>query len=208
VYKNENMALSVPRADSECNEDEDVAWDNLCINPHSKTQEDGRERGRYDGSISGYNEGYKIGRTTAVSNGMEIGFIQGVIAYLTTKCDLPSILVDNEKVERAQKSIQNLQMAINEFPSADALLQRTSQTADINDDDDDDDDMNSNIDISNNLQRIRARFKLLMVQLGLSHVSLNHLLDTAAATSEMVYPNPENVTSTVTHADSHNTSEW
>jgi hypothetical protein len=166
------------------NKSNDDAWDNLCLNPHQQTQEDGRERGRHDGSISGYNEGYNIGRTTAMSNGMEIGFIQGVLAYLTTEYNLSAMLKDDEKLERAQRSIQSLQIAINGFPSADALIQRTltdptTQDGGIPSDNDDDNINNGNsIDISNKLQLIRARFKLLMVQLGLPHVSLKQLMDT------------------------------
>ena len=184
----------VPHKDNESTDD---AWDNLCMNPHRQTQEDGREHGRYDGSVAGYNEGYNIGRTTAMSNGMEIGFIQGILAYLTTEPNLSTILKDTVKVNRAQKSIQNLQMAINEFPSVNVLMERTPDDINFIDS-----NTNDSIDISNTLQRIRARFKLLMVQLGLSHLSLKQLLDTASSAC------PDDTPSKAINADNNETSEW
>ena len=210
------MAMEHTENDSN---DDDGAWDDLCTNPHRQIQEEGQERGRQDGSISGYNEGYTIGRTTAMSNGMEIGFIQGVLAYLTTECNLSAILIDDEKRERAQKSIHNLKIAIIEFPSPDILIQqRASKDPTVtqdegnvsnnnnnnnNNNNDDDDNTNSKIDISNQLQRIRARFKLLLVQLGLSHVSLKHLMDIDV--TESVNPNHDDAVATL---GTHNTSEW
>ena len=201
------MAVHAHKED-EINDD---GWDNLCMNPYRQNQEDGRERGRYDGSISGYNEGYKIGRTTAISNGMEIGFIQGVLDCLTTEFKLSVMMIDNEKVERAQKSIQNLQIAINEFPSSDVLIPKaskdcTTQNEADSSDNNSDGNINASIDISNKLQRIRARFKLLMVQLGLSHVSLTQLMDSTV--NAMVNINTDDTASTVVNLDTHNTSEW
>jgi hypothetical protein len=192
------------------NERNSDAWDNLCTNPHHHDQEDGRERGRHDGSIAGYNEGYNIGRTTAISNGMEIGFIQGVLVYLMTEGSLSAMLIENEKVERAQKSIQNLQIAIDEFPSPESLIDRSTEDkqaireTNVHDDDDDN-SINTTNDISNKLQRIRARFKLLMVQLGLSHVSLKQLMDinVHAATANL-----NNSDKIVVQSDIHDTTEW
>ena len=202
------MKMALPHGENDSNDD---AWDNLCMNPHSQIQENGRERGGHDGSMLGYNEGYNIGRTTAISNGMEIGFIQGVLAYLTDQSTLSALLIEDEKVERAQKSIQNLQIAINEFPSPDVLVPRMPHDRTVLDeanvdDNGDDKNINTNIDISNKLQRIRARFKLLMVQLGLSHVSLKQLMDISIC--EPVITNSEDTASTSVNLDTHNTSEW
>ena len=185
------------------NESNEVTWDNLCFNPHRQIQEEGRERGIKDGLISGYHEGYTIGRTTAISNGMEIGFIQGVLLFLSDECSLSSILLDDEKVERASKSIQNLQVAIDEFPSPDILIRRTTEDH-MTHNNNDDVNLNSEIDISNKLQRIRARFKLLMVQLGLSHVSLKSLMDL-----NVDAPTNTNADAAIaSNFDTHNSSEW
>lgn len=186
-------------------------WDSLCTNPHLKVQQDGRERGRQDGSIGGYNEGYNIGRTTALSNGMEVGFIQGVLLYLMTEGSLSAILEENEKVERARKSIQLLQIALDEFPAPDTLIiDRSTENQTIGetngDNNDNVDNINTANDISKKLQRIRARFKLLMVQIGLSHVSLQKLMDINLHASANA--NVNNSDNTVVQLDSHNTSEW
>ena len=68
----------------------------------------------------------------------------------------------------------------------------------------DDVNLNSEIDISNKLQRIRARFKLLMVQLGLSHVSLKSLMDL-----NVDAPTNTNADAAIaSNFDTHNSSEW
>jgi hypothetical protein len=173
------------------NESNEVTWDNLCFNPHRQIHEEGRERGIKDGLISGYHEGYTIGRTTAISNGMEIGFIQGVVLFLSDECSLSSILLDDEKVERASKS--------------DILIRRTTEDH-MTHNNNDDDNLNSEIDISNKLQRIRARFKLLMVQLGLSHVSLKSLMDSNV--DAPTNSDADAAAAIASNFDTHNSSEW
>jgi hypothetical protein len=51
----------------------DDAWDNICLNPHHIAHYEGRESGRSDGAIAGYEEGFRLGQTMALSYGIEVG---------------------------------------------------------------------------------------------------------------------------------------
>jgi hypothetical protein len=183
------------------------AWDDLCLNPHSDQQQNGRTQGQYDGSISGYYEGYNIGLTTALSHGMEIGFIHGVLSSLKEH-DLSTIVTDDEKLLRAQKSIQSLEKLLDEFPAPEDIIHDvmnvTSTTTTLHHDANVDGNGNSStIDIANHMQQIQARFKIVMVQIGLSNVSLKQLMNTRTITSA-----PNTTTKKESSNMDNNTSEW
>jgi hypothetical protein len=157
------------------------AWDNICVNPHEAAVEIGRNQGRQDGSHAGLEEGYALGRTTAVEYGMEVGFVRGVALALEQH---------DEQAERVQKNLQELQRALDDFPSSDEVFRREKniflpgamtihQPGNSNDHHDESRQMQSSHDIEQKMQRIRARFKLLIVQLGMPHYSLQQLMDDA-----------------------------
>lgn len=168
----------------------DDAWDALCVDPHADALAEGRRRGASDGRAAGWREGHATGRTTAAEHGMELGWVRGVVTELRRQNAV-------WKDERLQKSTDSLLRALDGFPSPEDVFRGQQQRArdplreeDPNDTGDaeelpnGEDGSSSELDVAGKLQRIQARFKLLMVQLGLPHFSLKRTMDQAAAYSD------------------------
>jgi len=157
--------------------DLEKAWDDVCLNPHKHELEEGRQQGREAGLEAGYREGYELGRTNGIEYGMEIGFIRGVVCALKER--------SFENNERISKTIDDLSKALDGFPGPEEVFRentlqtRTHQT--LNDDSEQPEEPSEELDVRGRLQRIRARFKLLTVQLGMPHFSLKQVMDQAAA---------------------------
>ncbi len=95
------------------------------------------------------------------------------------------------KKERIKRSKRELEGALEDFPPPDQMFEqvaegRTRLAVDDTHQHDDEDDSEdpSKLDILAKLQRIRARFKLLTVQLGIPQASLKQVLDSAATSSD------------------------
>jgi len=181
-------------------EELDDAWDNLCINPFQSAIEAGRRQGREDGGKAGFEEGYQLGRTTALDYGMEIGFIRGVLTV---------ILEQEQSNARIKKSLDSLRNALDEFPDPDKMFREAQDSGSLITalkDQTNDSEMepaeDHELDIAGKMERIRARFKLVTVQLGIPHFSLKQVMDEAASAAKPAV-------STETKAKPANeTSEW
>lgn len=162
-------------------------WDSL-LDPFEEYQRVGREKGCEEGEKSGYEEGLRLGRITATDYGMEIGFYRGCMEG-----------IDHSKAtERVRKNMESLNQMLNDFPTPKDLFSSgdASLSPSVLQPEDlpsqvglarkgDSEDPSSDRDVNIHLQRIRARFKLLTVQLGISgNFSLKGLLEKAAAQAQ------------------------
>lgn len=145
-------------------------WEDVCLDMHHVSLEDGRSQGREAGASAGFREGEGLGQVKGLEYGIELGFYRGVLAAL----------IKRTHTERIQKSLKNFENAIGDFPSADELFDyfdasdmKTNLQRAVNDDSED----NARFDILHKMQRIRARYKLLMVQLGMPLLSLRSSLE-------------------------------
>jgi hypothetical protein len=152
-------------------------WDNLCFNPHDAALAQGEKEGEAAGSLAGFNEGRGLGRTKGVEFGMELGFVRGVIKEISNLED---------RGEKIQHSLKELTRALDDFPSPDQMFEQVHQSMEeiIHNDHDSEEPVNRDekLNIQHKMQRIRARFKLLMVQLGQPHFSLKQVMDEANST--------------------------
>jgi hypothetical protein len=194
----------------------DDAWDNICLNPHHKAHDEGRESGRSDGAIAGYEEGFRLGQTMALSYGIEVGFVRGVLSLLQS--DLQLMVTDEDKLERIKKSLLSLQAVLDDFPTPDDVLisatpqvreEKTTPDASLPIDYKGKKVQRSNkidetLDISNKMQRICARFKLLTVQLHVPSLSLKNVFDNTTNVSTL----PCDQTSKTLVKELEETSEW
>lgn len=162
------------------------AWDEICVNPHQSQVEEGRQEGREAGLKAGYVDGYKIGRTKGIEFGMELGFIRGFLntveANLETSPD-----DDAERNERLRKRVDALREAIDDdFPDPGTLFANAQTKGVAHDDNNDSEDSTvpDVTDIMGAMQRMRAKFKVLTVQLKLPHFSLNQIMADAALFEE------------------------
>ena len=131
------------------------SWEDVCLSPYEYSQEEGRAQGRQEGSLAGFDQGYSLGQTTALSYGMEIGFMRGVVVVLEERMKQQQ----NHKMgDRIDKSLQNLQAALDDFPSPEAL--HSNET-----------------DVARKFERAQTCFKLLITQLGVPNLSLHRIME-------------------------------
>lgn len=188
-----------------------TTWDDICFDAHRDAMIDGERMGHIAGSQAGWEAGYDVGRSKGFEYGMEIGFCRGVLEAVQRSITNSTIGNNSNNVnhnnKKIQKTIADLQQVLEEFPTPKQIFQQrivvpsSQNNVNTNKDDDDVDDGDDHIldktsfeneefissptctmDVRNQLQRVRARFKLLMVQLGMSHMSLKQIMDDAAAT--------------------------
>ena len=178
-----------------------IDFEDLCLDPYEPHRERGREEGRLSGLKTGFQDGKSLGLMKAIEIGVELGYMRGVAVAMggaivsglleaQDRCDLDV----GKRMKKIRKSLNDLVVAVDEFPSSDELfglrfsgdasddgftgLPVKSQSPPIKKKENPD---NARVDISSKLQRIRAKFKLLIVQLKLPQLALRKIMDEAAA---------------------------
>ena len=168
-------------------------WDDVCWNPHESSLRQGIQEGHEAGSLAGFRDGQALGRTKGVEFGMELGFIRGFLTELE-QSNLPG------KTHRVKNSMALLDKALKDESLHPALIfQRqqhqqdqqsqqlylTIEDEDAGEEKDDSERNSSKFDVTAKMQRVRARFKVLTVQLGFSNFSLKEMMDQAAMAASM-----------------------
>jgi hypothetical protein len=148
------------------------SWEDACLSPFETAQEEGRVQGRRDGAIAGINQGYQWGQTTALSYGMEIGFMRGVLAMLEKQKSGHEI-----GEGRVSKSLQILRSALDDFPSPDFLLSNTSASDPNHRFESKGNMATEGTDVARKFERARTSFKLLIIQLGLPNLTLQRIME-------------------------------
>jgi hypothetical protein len=158
----------------------------------------GREEGRQAGLQAGYKDGLSLGRTKGIEFGMELGFIRGFLNTVE-HTQWESSLIKGQEFEeqqqqqqravvaqRIQKGLQDLRQAIEDFPSPDAIFASSTMNNDNHNNENDSEEeaaaqaTANATDVMGALQRIRAKFKVLTVQLKIPHYSLHQVMSDAA----------------------------
>jgi hypothetical protein len=193
-------------------------WDAL-TDPHEEHLQNGREEGKQTGLETGFKMGYDLGRTTAIDVGMELGFIRGAMSTIGSS---------NEISDRAQKTIRELNQLIDTFPGVDEMFREQEQerllgqsASDENNDVVEEEDSEEThrttgtrtpnegaVNIRTEIQRIRAKFKLLTVQIGCPHFSLKQVMDTAAEEETVIDTTSASDAIDDAKESGNNTSEW
>lgn len=129
----------------------DDAWDDICVNPHESELAVGRTEGHEAGLKSGYNDGLDLGMTKGVEYGIEVGFIR-------KSCELLA-LRDSEGKFTAR--IDDILEALASFPEPEQIFHEDGE---------------EKVDLQHQMQRIRAKFKVLTTQLKLPQYSLKRIM--------------------------------
>ena len=178
-------------------------WDNVAFDPHTVALAQGRHHGRRAGRAAGFRQGYATGRTTALEYSVELGFMRSFVTtyqQCSSGCCFVDIRDDDKKDDNdqdhhhrrrlQQQSMQQLMTALDAFPTPAQVFRNVhdNNNNDCNAKGDVDQEENPNVkkddgkdpvtDVAAQMQRIRARFKLLLVQWGMPHVSLEQLFVT------------------------------
>jgi hypothetical protein len=165
---------------------DDFDWDDVGFDPHRDSLEEGRATGRSAGELAGFRDGQQLGHTKGIEFGMELGFIQGFVSALNNKTEQDQQHQQQQTTsERVKRSLSELQKALDDFPSPDAMFAHSEMMLSASnsnhgdgdgDGDGDSEGAVTKLDILAKMQRVRARFKLLTVQLGMGTVSLKQVL--------------------------------
>lgn len=167
---------------------EENAWDDIFVNPHESHIAAGRSQGHEAGLSKGYIDGLDLGCTQGVAVGIEIGFLRKSCQMLLLRTSTGSDDVAKDAPPSTVHSkIRNL------ITSLDALTQLDTQFDD-NDPDNNNVKEAEEVDLQNEMQRIRAKFKVITTQLKMQHYSLKRVM-------------AENPT-TDTAATAEHTTEW
>eukprot|EP00567_Pseudictyota_dubia_P013354 CAMPEP_0197444246 /NCGR_PEP_ID=MMETSP1175-20131217/9779_1 /TAXON_ID=1003142 /ORGANISM="Triceratium dubium, Strain CCMP147" /LENGTH=178 /DNA_ID=CAMNT_0042975005 /DNA_START=164 /DNA_END=700 /DNA_ORIENTATION=+ len=149
---------------------EGVDFEDLCLDPYKESLERGRDEGREAGLRAGFTDGRSLGRTKGLEFGVELGYMRGVAVALLESSQF-SDAETRGKSDKIQKTLRELVDAIDAFPSPDEMFSRTNGF--------------EKLDVAGMLQRIRAKFKLLTVQLKLPQLSLTRVMNGALRASEV-----------------------
>ena len=172
---------------------DDKDWD-LAVDPHGWALAHGQVEGTNAGNLAGFQEGRALGHLKGMEFGIELGFIRGVLNAIVVKHEQRSF-------GRIQKSIRELLQLLDKFPNPHELFSDfdklqpglkldtslTDKSGNVQEEagNEDSEEVQSKEsrgqNILNQMQVIRARFKLVMVKLGLPHFSLQQVMEEGTA---------------------------
>ena len=168
--------------------DDDDDWNAICLDPFAASKQKGQSEGHLAGLEEGLQQGKMLGRTKGLEYGMELGYMQGILDALRTN---NNGFVGDINAIKVQRSMNELQRLLEEFPSPDELFAREKRILPLpengpNTQEIDSELAASSIDIHGQLQRIHARYKLLCTQLGLGKLQLKHVLNVEGKDREVM----------------------
>lgn len=179
---------------------DDINFEDLCLDPYKDSLEEGKIEGRIAGLQAGFKDGRSLGRMKGLEIGIELGYMRGVAVGVNERM-LPLMEARSNdadgirRVEKIRKVLADLVSAIDAFPSPDEMFSETNKIngGDVNEEEkgmkQDALAERSNrmqapgesLDVAGKLQRVRAKFKLLTVQLKLPQLSLKRVMDAACS---------------------------
>ena len=183
--------------------DKEDAWDKL-LNPFEHSIEKGRNEGTKAGLESGCKEGYKLGHLTALDIGIEVGYYLGLATKL-----LESIVtvrdgknLDDRSYNRLTQRLRELIQLSGDFPDPNTIFESSNWETQQPQNSysslpqgethyapqqllnqppiQDFIDETRAVDITEALEHLRSRFKLLITQLNAPEISLHVLMDDKA----------------------------
>ncbi len=176
------------------------------IDPYESSFQAGKEDGRKAALDSGYNEGYQLGKLKGLELGIELGYMTSICKAAlqglgddiisddimkvndSKSCASSSVDIDGSNKtqhgdsdhdhERKKKRIKDLLDAIEAFPKPKEIFQNSryiktkenQEHVDVN-------SQNNDADITSLMQRLRAKFKTVLVQLDLTNLRLQNIMD-------------------------------
>ena len=183
----------------------EINFEDVCLDPYRSNLDNGRNEGHAAGLKAGYDEGRKLGQQKGLEAGIELGYMRGAATTIQTAV-LPVMVQEAaddsnsiRRVEKIEKSINELIVAIDEFPSSDEIFNHedvSASSAGVESDEvdnlhNDSEDIRKgaaaspektirkSVDTSERMQRIRAKFKLICVHLKVPKLSLTKVMEDA-----------------------------
>ena len=183
-------------------------FEDLCLDPYQAHFDIGHREGSTAGLKAGYDEGRQLGQQKAVEVGIELGYMRGVAEAIrqdalpsveapsVSSSDVSTACGDEDVTRRKMekkigKSLNELLSMIDAFPSPDEIFHQSTTGDDqalaigggLDGKEDDSEQIEIQscgpVDISGRMQRIRAKFKLLCVQLKIPEAGLSKVMEDA-----------------------------
>jgi len=165
-------------------------WDCL-LDPYQCSIGQGREEGRIAGLESGYREGYALGHMKALEIGVEIGYMLGfaqtTLEHLNSRLsagnDENNDGIGNlHRSEKLRLRLCDFIDSMERFPTPDDMFSGNIRDPTVLSNAEENDDTNQfnipkAVDITESMQRLRARFKALTVQLKVPNLSHKKVLE-------------------------------
>jgi uncharacterized protein YoxC len=171
-----------------------------------------------------------LGASKGLEIGLEIGFAKGLLEVCRKRIDTLTKKDDNIEGDvtetstsaktssraRLERSIDELERAIQDFPSSAELfaaslsnnLHRNESETQASLQNEAGDVQGAEVDVQAKLQRIRARCKVLTVQLGIPYHSLKRVMDDALREGGTVTGKDERETAATASRTERSSDEW
>ena len=167
------------------------------MNPYEGRLAEGRIEGHEAGLKMGYLDGFHLGTIQGVALGLEIGFLRRRLQLETVTNTSASSNRSLMKKLSLKKILVELTALLDNFPTPHSLLQGQE---------------NDQVDVQLELQRIRAKFKLLTTLLQIPHISLKKvLMEEQTSNAAAATPSPQ-ITTTMTTRETppliERSTEW
>ncbi len=192
------------------------------IDPYADTFQQGKEDGRKAAFQAGYNDGYQLGKLKSLEIGVELGYMSSIcmmtLQHLegkneqTVDDNSQSNNVEESILERKRKiRLQDLMKAIEEFPKPETIFQKDdsdlmkeensiSKTQSIQNINGSSNNFGET-DIVSTIQRLRAKFKAILVQNNLSYLRLKDVMDSVDNVKRSMGDSHENSMNKATEGD-------
>jgi len=172
-------------------------WDEyLLLDPYEESRKEGRAQGLEAGLRAGFRDGHTIGKVKALEIGIELGYMHsiavsslGIMRRTVEKDDgdtenTTSILAAEKRIKKLQELLKSIEC----FPKPDEMFtdRKEASTSQVGRpeiengiDSDNSQDATQSMDIVDRMQRIRAKFKTILVQMKLPHLTLKKVMNTS-----------------------------
>jgi len=180
-------------------------WDSL-LDPYQESLQEGYHEGRQAGLQSGYNDGWHLGKIKALEIGIELGYMQSIATKMLDSLLSESefrqeVERGDPQTERKIKRLGDFLELVRSFSAPDDIfnswennsMNAINETAALNAHETKEGDNESRIDlggrkandppgstqvdITEQLQRIRAKYKTILVQMKVPHLALKKVLN-------------------------------
>lgn len=167
-------------------------WDSI-LDPYEDALQQGRQEGQEAGLKSGYESGWNLGKIKALEIGIELAYMHSIVSeglkYLEKRNDEKIIKSSsNDHFERRIKKMKDFLESIHSFPSPNDIFSSTrnptshpsrteTNSGNSNIVDNNNSPISAPIDLVGQMQRIRARFKTIIVQMKVSHLTLKKVMN-------------------------------
>jgi hypothetical protein len=174
------------------------------LDPYNSSLQKGKDDGRKAALQAGYNDGYQIGKLKALEIGIELSYMSSISIAILNEMNKDKLehsirgdthgnkMAPQGNLDKKKKRIRDLLSDIESFPKPDIIFKngnvqdldktKSSHTKKVKGEStyssmNDSGNQFEKNDIAALMQRLRAKFKTILVQLNLNHIRLKDVME-------------------------------